>query len=75
MELLLNRLNIIKNISMIELKVIHDQGAWAVMNEFRALIKEGTIIFIRFNHKNGLLPKRAETSKLPGTPPITKPGS
>jgi hypothetical protein len=24
--------------------------------------------------KNGLSPRRAETSKLPGTPPITKPG-
>ena len=59
---------------MIELKVVEDQRPRAVVNKLGALVEERTVVLIGFDHKEGLSPRRADTSKLPGTPPMTKPG-
>ncbi len=65
MELTLDRVKIIEDVSMIEANVINDQSFWIVMYKFRTLIKERRIIFIRFNHEELTLPKRAEVPKFP----------
>ena len=51
MELTLDRVKIIEDVSMIEANVVNDQGFRIVMNKFRTFIKERRIIFIRFNHE------------------------
>lgn len=73
-ELFLNGFQIVKNIRVIELKVVEDQRTRAVMYEFGTLIEECAVVLVRFNNEKSLSPKRAETSKFPGTPPMTKPG-
>ncbi len=50
-ELFLNRFQVVKDIRVIELKVVEDQRAWAVMHELGALVEERAVVFIRFNHK------------------------
>ena len=50
-ELFLDRFQIVKNIRVIELKVVEDQRTRAVMYEFRTLIEEGAIVLIRFNNE------------------------
>ncbi len=72
-ELLLDRFQIVEDVGMIKLKVVEDQRTRAVMHKFRTFIKERAVVLIRFDNKERP-PVRAETSKLPGTPPITKPG-
>ena len=51
MELLLDRPQIVKNIRMIEFKVIEDQRARAVMDKLGSLIKKRAIVLIRFDHE------------------------
>ncbi|MND59197.1 hypothetical protein D3C80_503910 [compost metagenome] len=51
MELFLNGFQVVKDIRMIELKIIEDQRARAVMHELGALIEEGAVVFVSFNHK------------------------
>ena len=48
-ELLLNRLQVVKDIRVVELKVVEDQRPRAVVNKFGALVEEGAVVFIRFN--------------------------
>jgi len=57
MELALDRFEIIKNIRMIELKVVHHQRAWMVMDELRTLIKKSTVVFVRFDNKEDTFAK------------------
>lgn len=73
-ELFLNRFQVVKDIRMIEFKVIEDQRTRAVVDKFGTFIEEGTVILIGFDNEERAVARRAETSKLPGTPPITKPG-
>ena len=51
MELTLDRMKIIKDVSMIEADIVNDQGFRIVMYKFRTLVKERRIILIRFNHE------------------------
>ncbi|MOA31393.1 hypothetical protein D3C78_1525480 [compost metagenome] len=51
MELFLNGFQVVKNVRMIELKVIEDQGARAIMHKLGAFIEEGAVVFVGFNHK------------------------
>ncbi len=50
-ELLLNRLQIVKDVGVIELKVVEDQRARRVVYELGALIKERAVILVGLNHK------------------------
>ena len=56
MELTLDRVKIIEDISMIEANIINDQGFRIVMYKFRTFIKERRIILIRFNNKELTFP-------------------
>ena len=56
-ELALNRRQIREDIRVIELKVIQDRCAWAVMDELGALVEKGAVVFIGLNHKKRRLPK------------------
>ena len=51
MELTLDRMKIIEDVSMIEADIVYNQGFRIVMYKFRTFIKERCIIFIRFNHE------------------------
>ncbi len=51
MELFLNSFQIVKDVRVIELKVIEDQRTRAVMHKFRTLIEEGAVVLIRLNHE------------------------
>ena len=51
MELTLDRVKIIEDVSMIEADIVNDQGFRIVMYKFRTLVKERRIILIRFNHE------------------------
>ena len=50
MELTLDRVKIIEDVSMIGANIVNDQGFGIVMYKLRTFIKERRIIFIRFNH-------------------------
>ena len=50
-ELLLNRFQVVKNIRVIELKVVEDQRARAVMDKLGAFVEERAVVFVRFNDK------------------------
>lgn len=51
MELFLNSFQIVKDVRVIELKVIENQRTRAVMHKFRTLIEEGAVVLIRLNHE------------------------
>ena len=48
-ELFLNRLQVIKDVRVVELKVVEDQRPRAVVNKLGALVEEGAVIFVGFN--------------------------
>ncbi len=50
-ELFLNRAQIVKDIRMVEFKVIQDQRARAVVDKFRTLVEKGAVIFIRLDNE------------------------
>ena len=50
-ELFLDRFQIVKDVRVIELKVVEDQRTRAVMHEFRTLVEERAVVLIRFNHE------------------------
>ena len=54
-ELFLNRFQIVKNVRVVELEVIKNQRPRAVVHELGALIKEGAVVFIGFNHEEWAL--------------------
>ena len=56
MELTLDRVKIVENISMIEANIVNDQGFRIVMYKFRAFIKERRIVLICLNHEKLTLP-------------------
>jgi hypothetical protein len=56
MELTLDRVKIVENISMIEANIVNDQGFRIVMYKFRAFIKERRIVLICLNHEELTLP-------------------
>lgn len=51
MELFLDRFQIVKDVRVIELKVVEDQRTRAVMHEFRTLVEERAVVLICFNHE------------------------
>ena len=57
MELFLDGLQVVKNVRMVELKVIENQRTRAVVNELRALIEESAVVFIGFNHEERAVAK------------------
>ncbi len=50
-ELLLDGAQIVEDVRMIELKIIEDQRARAVVNEFGTLVEEGAVILIRLDNE------------------------
>ena len=51
MKLRFNGGKIGKNIGVIKLQIIKNDGTWMIMNKLRAFIKESGVVFIRFNNK------------------------
>ena len=51
MELTLNRRQVIKDIPVIKFEVVHHQGIAVIVDKLRALIEKGTVILVRFHHK------------------------
>ena len=51
MELPKDRIEILVDVGVIELEIVEYQGAWAVVNELRPLVKEGRVVFIGFDNK------------------------
>ncbi len=64
-ELLLNRFQVIEDVRVIELKVVEDQRARAVVNKFRALIKEGAVVFVCFDDKKWAVAQAGRNLKIP----------
>ena len=56
-ELALNCSQIIKDIAVIKLQIIHYQRVAMVVDKLRALIKKGTVILIRLNNKIATAPR------------------
>ena len=50
-ELALDRGQIVKNVGVVKLEVVEDGSARAVMHEFAALVEEGCVVFVGFDHK------------------------
>lgn len=50
-ELFLDCFQVVKDIGVIEFKVVEDQCMWVVMNKFRVFVEEGVVIFICFDNK------------------------
>ena len=50
-ELLLNRPQVVKDIRVVEFKVVQHQRARAVVHKLGTLVEEGAVILIRLNHK------------------------
>ena len=55
MELLFDGLKVFKNIGMIELQIIEHAGLWPIVNKLTALVEKSGVVFIGFDHKEGLL--------------------
>lgn len=72
-ELFLDRFQVVKDIGVIELKVVEDQRTRAVMDKFRAFVEEGAVILIRFDNKEVAFAQTRRDLKVPRTPPITNP--
>ena len=51
MELLLDRCHVGIDVSVVVFEIVEDERAWSVMNEFRTLVEEGRIVFIRFDNE------------------------
>ena len=51
MKLRFNGGKIGKNIGVIKLQIIKNDGTWMIMNKLRAFIKESGVVFIRLNNK------------------------
>ena len=51
MELALNRGQIIKDIAVIKLQVIHHQCIAVIVDKLRTLVEKGTVVLVRFHHK------------------------
>ena len=60
MKLTLDHHQIIKDIGMVELKIVQYQSPGPVMDKFGSLIKEGGIVLIRLHHKEGGLSQGAQ---------------
>ena len=50
-ELPLDRGQVVKNICVVELKVVQNRGARAVVDELAAFVKKRSVVFIGFNDK------------------------
>ena len=51
MKLRFNGGKIGKNIGVIKLQIIKNDGTWVIMNKLGAFIKEGGVVFVRLNNK------------------------
>ena len=54
-ELPLDSFQVVKNICVVELEVVQNRGAGAVMDEFAAFVKKRGVVFIGFNDKRSTL--------------------
>jgi hypothetical protein len=50
-KLALDCRQVIKDVGVVELEVVQDRGARPVMNELAALVEEGGVVFIGFDHE------------------------
>ena len=50
-ELPLDGRQVREDIRVVELQVVENGGAWAVMDEFAALVEEGAVIFVGLHHE------------------------
>ena len=51
MKLRLDRRDVVENIRVIVFQIIYDQGAWSVVDKFRAAIKVTGVVFVCFDHE------------------------
>ena len=63
-ELPLDGLQVVKNVSVVEFQVVQDGGARAVMDKLAALIKKSGVVFVRLDHKGGPAPKAGRHGKI-----------
>jgi hypothetical protein len=54
-ELGLDRRQVGKDVGVVELEVVEDRGARAVMHELRALVAEGGVVLVGLDHEEGRL--------------------
>jgi hypothetical protein len=58
----LDLLEVVKDVGMIELDVVHDQQLGQVVDELRALIEERAVVFVPLDHE---MPRVIEVRALP----------
>ena len=64
-ELFLDRFQVVKDIGVIELKVVEDQRTRAVMDKFRAFVEKGAVVLIRFDNKEVAFAQTRRNLKVP----------
>ena len=51
MKLALDGWKVLKDIGVVKFQIVQDGGARTVMHELAALVEEGGVVFVGFNHK------------------------
>ena len=74
-QLLLDGREIGENIGVVVFEVVENGRARAVVHELRALVEKRGVVFVRLDDEKWIFPRRADTPKFSGTPPMRNPGS
>ena len=53
MKLALDGRDVLIDVGVVELEIVEDEGARAVMDKLRPLVKKSTVVFVRLNNKEG----------------------
>jgi hypothetical protein len=78
-ELLLDGIQVIENIGVVEFQIVEDGGARRVMDELGALVEEGGVVFVGFDHKDtcrrpvGRWPQSPSARRRSGSPAPVRP--
>jgi len=56
-ELAFDRRQVVEDVGVVELQVVQDGGARAVMHELAALVEEGGVVLVGFDHEGTALPQ------------------
>ena len=65
-ELPLNRLQVVKNVGVVEFQVVQNGGARAVMHKLAAFVEKRSVVFVGFDHKWGALPQAGGNAEVQG---------
>ena len=66
MELCLDGVHILENVSVVVLQVVDDEGAGLIVEEFRTAVEVGSVVFVRLDHKVGRLAQAGGTVEILG---------